>query len=176
MTHNLINFVQHELGMTVGDFPTLTVGTSGTWGPPDTIWVYPEKIEREFDRTLKRFWDLNSSQPYVLDAATLPKTNITEFDDKLVFECFIPFATKDEVKVTLDPLTNGVKVEVEAHQESEKTKGVSHLKEISRSSFKRTFAIDKKFDVKKATGDFENCVLTVSVPVSKDAKSITLEL
>lgn len=45
-----------------------------------------------------------------------------------------------------------------------------HLVEISRTSFKRTFVIHKKFDLSKAEATFENSVLTINVPISENHK------
>ena len=130
-------------------------------------------MEKKFDEAFTKLW-ANRDCPIIKDEQKLPKTNAFEGKEGLVFESFIPFATKEDVKVTLDPLTNGVKIEVSAHQPEEDRE--YHLNEISRTSFKRAFAIDKRFDVKKAKANFENGILEIKIPFAEDAEKIQLEL
>lgn len=148
--------------------------TNYTSNTGDIQSVFPESIWNEFDKTFQKIW-YAKSVPYVCDNASLPKTNIYENNGELILEASIPFADKDEVKVTIDPMTNGIKIEVDAHQDTNEN-SVYYLKEISRTSFKRSFAIDKRFNVKKAKAEFEDGILTVWVPVSKDAEKIVLDL
>lgn len=181
MAKNLINFVQHHIQNTSCGDPV--VG-SLTWGTsyPDICYTgskpldtFYNPLERKIEKMFERAWDFKSL-PYISDDSKLPKTNVIEKQDSLVFECFIPFAKKEDIKITLDPLTNVIKIEVEAHQETENESTIYHLREISRSSFKRSFAIDKRYNMKNATGDFRDGILKIEIPVEKDAKSITLTL
>lgn len=166
MTHNLINYINNLTGTNPHD--VFWVGDSVR------PWVWPDSISREIDKTFDIIWKFRES-PIILDEAKLPKTNIKETKDGMIFECFVPLAKREDIQVTLDPLTSTVKIEVESHQEKEEN-GEYHLREISRSSFKRTFAIDKKFDIRKASADFKDGILTLEIPISKDAEKITLKL
>ena len=162
----------------VNTFNTTASSGEPTWYYWDTANVseynfFPKQIEKEFDETLNKLW-ANRECPIIKDKAALPKTNAFETNEGLFFESFIPFATKEEVKVTLDPLTNGIKIEVDSHQPEEDRE--YYLSEVSRTSFKRSFAIDKRFDVKKAKANFENGILEIKIPFAEDAEKIQLKL
>ena len=173
--HSLINWVANFSNAAADPGWTITNTSSGDrfyqW--QETTPFYPTKIEKEFDRVLSDLW-LKQSEPIIKDDSKLPKTNVFETEKGLQFESFIPFAKKEEVKVTLDPLSNGLKIEVESHQPEEERE--YHLNEISRTSFKRSFAIDKRFDVKKVSANFENGILTLFVPYAEEAEKIVLDL
>lgn len=197
MTHNLTEFAVwfadsiHRPTETL-DY-TLTVGS--TSNPLHNVWIdspptivplpltartyeyLPKKIETEYDDFFKKFW-LNRDKPIMCDKGTLPKTNISEDAKGLKIESLIPFAVREDIKVVLDPVMNSVKIEVDAHQDKEEKKKSEevHLKEISRTSFKRVFAIDTRFDMKKASAAFENAILTITIPYVEDSEKRTLEI
>lgn len=141
--------------------------------PLPTYDFFPNKIEKEFDEVLNKLWATRDN-PVITDNAKLPRTNIFENEEGLVIEAFLPFVKDegDELKVSVDPVTNGINIEVDAHQPKEKRK--YHLNEVSRTSFKRSFAIDKKFDTDTASCDFENGILTIKVPFEEGKKSHTI--
>jgi len=69
---------------------------------------------------------------------------------------------------------NSIRIEVGAHQEDDDRE--YHIREVSRTSFKRTFALDKRFDIKKAQASFENGVLFVEIPYLKDSVKTQLTI
>ncbi len=180
MTNNLITWV-NSFNEAAGHMTT-TAGTSSYWvgdhKPQAYTYYYdtfPSTIEKKIDDTFNKLWATRSN-PIIKDDAKLPRTNVIEEKTGLRFECFIPFATKEEVSVTLDPTTNGIKIEVDSHQDDDEDKIEYHLREISRSSFKRSFAIDKRFDIKKAAANFEDGILEIVIPYAEDAEKLTLKL
>lgn len=136
---------------------------------------YPKSITSEFDQFFDTFWQQRGEKSIVSDGANLPRTNVYEDSDGLVLEALIPFADRDDINITLDPVVNSVKIEVSAHQDD--TEGREyHLREISRTSFKRTFIVDKRFKVADATGNYEGSVLTLSIPSDKESGKKTLKI
>ncbi len=161
-----------------------TFNTSSTSGEP--TWYYwdttnlpvandyfPRSIEKQIDEAFNKLW-ANRSNPIIKDDAKLPKTNIYEDESGLVIQAFVPFVQPDgdELKVIVDPTTNSIKIEVEAHQPKEKRE--YYLNEVSRTSFKRSFAIDKKFDTDIATCDHKDGILTIKVPFEDGSKKHTI--
>lgn len=137
-------------------------------------YTYPKEITKKVDDFWSKFW-VEQSKPMVSDNAKLPRTNAYEDGKGITLECFVPFASRDDVNITLDPVMNSIRIEVEAHQ-GEDENVEYHLKEISRTSMKRTFILDKRFDISKAEGSFEGSVLKIVVPYGKDSEKKTLTL
>lgn len=135
---------------------------------------YPKTITNQVDEFFDRFWEQHG-KPLMLDDAKLPRTNAYEDVNGIHIDCLIPFASKDDIKITLDPVVNSVKIEVEAHQDENDGREY-HLKEISRTSFKRTFVVDKRFEVSKGVANFENSILTIEIPYSRDSEKKTLTI
>ena len=143
---------------------TITTSTTGSYDWYYTPTLLPEKIETEFNDFFNLFW-MKKDSPVMCDESSLPKTNIFEDDSGMTIQCLIPFASKEDIQVSLDPIVNSVKVEVEKHQDDDKK---YWRKEISRTSFKRSFALDKRFDIGKSQAEYKDSVLTIQVPLNKE--------
>jgi len=172
MTHSILNIVN---SLTSGNPSWGQTSTAG-----DSMYInlgsydfFPSVIEQQFGDAFNKLWK-GIDKPILLDGAKLPKMNVFDGEKGLVMEAVIPFVKKEDINVTLDPLTNGIKIEVKTHQE--KNEREYHLNEISRTSFKRTFAIDKRYMVKKASAEFKDAILTIQIPFADDAEQVTLEL
>ena len=158
------------------DTPTIT--SSHSILPETTVdaWVtyYPSTIRGELDCFFNRFWNEKDS-PLVSDGSSLPRTNAYETKNGMTVESLIPFASKDDINITLDPVMNSIKIEVGSHQGDDEGK-TFHLREISRTSFKRTFIFDKKFDVQNAVADYRDSVLNIEIPINKESVKKTLTI
>jgi HSP20 family protein len=186
MTHSLVyywgtpvnnqNWVQENW---VGDFPQSNDSTGWIYGDNHmTLYPTTTHIKKEFEDFFKVFEDLKlQGKPFITDDANLPKVNAYEDKDGLVIESTIPFAKKEQVQVTIDPVSRAVLIAVEKHQEKKEDKEREyHLKEISRSSFRRGFIIGAKFDLENADANFEDGVLTICVPYGENAKKKVLQI
>jgi HSP20 family protein len=161
-TSNLITWVNPPPSLTTSDYE---------WYYTPTL--LPEKIETEFNDFFNLFW-MKKDSPVMCDESSLPKTNIFEDDSGMTIQCLIPFASKEDIQVSLDPIVNSIKVEVEKHQDDDKK---YWRKEISRTSFKRSFALDKRFDIGKSQAEYKDSVLTIQVPLNKEneKKQLTIK-
>jgi HSP20 family molecular chaperone IbpA len=74
----------------------------------------------------------------------------------------------------LDPVVNSITIDVKSHQAENRK---YNLQEISRTSFKRLFFVDKKYDLKKADAKFEDAILTITFPfcVESEKKNLTIK-
>lgn len=152
--------------------------TWSTWSgtEPYEVSYFPKNIELEFDKFFNQFWKTKNT-PIISDGSSLPKTNVFEDKDGMHIQCFIPFCKKEDIKIILDPVCNSVKIEIDSHQDSSTEKKEYLIKEISRTSFKRTFMLDKKMNLNKAVAEYKDSVLQIDVPYEENAnkKELTIK-
>lgn len=98
----------------------------------------------------------------------VPAIDITETEDALVLHAELPGIKKDDVKLTLEDgvltLAGEKKFETEEKQKD------FHRVERRYGSFHRSFTLPNNVDVSKAQADYEDGVLTVTLPKSESAK------
>lgn len=91
-----------------------------------------------------------------------PKVNITDYDDKVVITAEVAGLTKEDVDIEYKDgilTVSGAKA-----QDSEDT-GVVVLRELKRSSFKRSWNVNEEIlDCSKAKATFHNGVLDLTLP------------
>ncbi|HOT88653.1 MAG TPA: Hsp20/alpha crystallin family protein [Bacteroidales bacterium] len=90
-----------------------------------------------------------------------PKVDIRETDKEYILEAEIPGLNKDQVSVEVKD--NSLFIKGEKRNETQKD-GKYNVREIKRSSFIRSFALDENIDVDKISAKFENGMLEVTVP------------
>jgi len=153
----------------------ITYTSDSTAGP---IWIsdfarrpgiLPQPIWREVDTLFDRFVK-NLPEPCVVEDAKYPKTNAWESDAGLHMDLAVPYLTKEDLSIDVD--TRLRKVTVEGSGSNDETEGIEFLKrEISRTSFKRTFLVGQEFDLSKMTAELEGGILKILVPHSADEKT-----
>lgn len=91
-----------------------------------------------------------------------PKVDVTDHPDRIMIEAEIPGLTKDDVSVDLEErvLTiSGGKREIKQDPDARYIR-----KELKRSSFRRSFKLGDNMKVKNIEADFNNGLLSVTVP------------
>ncbi|APW59674.1 Hsp20/alpha crystallin family protein [Paludisphaera borealis] len=100
-------------------------------------------------------------------AATLP-LDVTETENDFVIKASLPGVKPDDVQITVhgDTLT----IRGDSKAEEEKKGEHWHLRERRYGSFQRSVALSTPVDSEKARADYENGVLTLTLPKSEAAK------
>lgn len=95
-------------------------------------------------------------------AAFAPRVDASESDDEFRITADLPGMSEDDVQieVTGDVLT----LRGEKKEEKEEKKRDYHLVERSSGSFRRSFQLPAGADVEHAAAEFNNGVMTVTVP------------
>ena len=104
----------------------------------------------------------------------MPKSDVSETDKDYVIRAELPGMSEDDVEVTV---SGGViTIKGEKRSEREETKPDYHLSECSYGSVRRSYRVPEGVDPDKVKGEFENGVLTLSLPKTKTAapKKITV--
>jgi HSP20 family protein len=97
-----------------------------------------------------------------------PKVNIKESDEAYVLDMAVPGFKKSDFQIGLEneklSISAEIKVE-EGKQEENFTR-----KEFSYASFKRTFILPETVDESAINANYNNGILTVSIPKKEEAK------
>jgi HSP20 family protein len=97
-----------------------------------------------------------------------PDMDVIENDDNIVVKAELPGFKSENVDVRVEG--NLLTIRGEYHEESEKKEGQYHLKERRQSSFSRSIPLPVGVNADKAKAEFENGVLTLTLPKHEDAK------
>ena len=91
-----------------------------------------------------------------------PKVDVMDYPDKLQIEAEIPGLSKDEVSVDLEDNILSI---TGSKRESKNDSDVKYIrKELKRSSFKRSFELNRDFNLSKIKAQFSNGLLYVDIP------------
>ncbi len=118
---------------------------------------------RLFQDTVNRlFSDQTTTRPWA------PSVDIFETDNELVLKADIPGVDQKDIDIRLENGTLSLKGERKFERE-EKNKGF-HWLERSYGSFVRYFTVPETVDSENVKADFQNGVLTVTLPKKEIAK------
>jgi HSP20 family protein len=103
---------------------------------------------------------------------TSPAVDMYQTDDEVVVKAALPGFKADEVQinVTGDVLT----LRGETKHEEEKKDKAWHIREQRWGSFERSIALPTEVTADKAVADFENGILTVTLPKAEEVKPKTI--
>ncbi|OHX67046.1 Hsp20/alpha crystallin family protein [Flammeovirga pacifica] len=97
--------------------------------------------------------------------------NVLEAEDGFTLEVFIPGLKKEEVSISVDD--NKLKVAYTHNQDKE----VKYLKrEFIIKDFERTFNLPNTIDIETIEANFEQGVLSISLPKSEKSQKKTIEI
>ncbi len=89
-----------------------------------------------------------------------PKVDVLDNPDCITIEAEIPGLSKDDVSVDLD----GDVLSIIGNRQNVDTKDTKYIRrELKRSSFKRSFKLNGKLDLKGIKAEFENGLLNVKI-------------
>jgi HSP20 family protein len=101
----------------------------------------------------------------------LPSIDVTESKDAYVVKAELPGWKPENIEITAegDSVTLRGELKEEVEQESDPNTRWHH-REIRRGSFERSITLPAEVQADKATGEFENGVLTLTLPKAESAK------
>jgi HSP20 family protein len=124
-----------------------------------------EAMDRLFDDAFIRPFGLTSG----LQA---PTVDLYQTDDEVVVKTSLPGMKADDmqISVTGDLLT----IKGEFKEKEEKKEKAYHLREQRYDSFERTLSLPTEVLADKAKADFEDGVLTITLPKAEEVKPNTI--
>jgi HSP20 family protein len=139
------------------------------WEPAREMMTLREAMDRLFDDALTRPFSLmreggSNWSPLAID--------MYQTDNDVVVKAAVPGIKADEVQinVTDDILT----IKGETKQENEKKDRAWHIREHRWGAFERSITLPTGVVSDRAKADFENGILTITLPKSEQAKPKTI--
>jgi HSP20 family protein len=137
------------------------------WEPVREMMTLREAMDRLFDDAFTRPISLSGG-------SVVPAIDLYQDDDEVVVKAALPGLKADDVQIsiTADVLT----LRGEFKQQTEQKKTTYHIREQRFGAFERTVMLPMDVQSDKAKADFENGVLTVTLPKSETVKPRTITI
>ncbi len=144
------------------------------WEPVREMMTLREAMDRLFDDAFTRPISLRDG------GWSSPAIDMYQTDDEVVVKAALPGFKADEVQinVTGDVLT----LRGETKHEEEKTSSPQgkdkawHIREHRWGSFERSIALPTEVMADRAAADFENGILTITMPKAEEVKPKTISV
>lgn len=108
-------------------------------------------------------FDKNSNYASNANNMSTPLVNVINQDNQYVIEVAAPGIKKEDISIKLE--NNKLVISSELKKEEKNEKNVNYsIKEFGFSSFSKTFFVPKDIEAEKINADYNNGVLSVSIP------------
>jgi HSP20 family protein len=138
------------------------------WEPAREMMSLREAMDRLFDDAFTRPLSLSGNN------WSVPAVDMYQTDNEVVVKAALPGIKADEVQinVTGEVLT----IKGETKQESETKEKTYHLREQRWGAFERSIILPTDVVADKAKADFDNGVLTITLPKAEEVKPKTITI
>ena len=137
------------------------------WEPAREIMTLREAMDRLFDDAFTRPFSTT-------DGGSAPAIDMYQTDDEIVVKASLPGIKSDEVQINITGDVLTLKGEVK-HEEETKEKAW-HIREQHWGSFQRSVALPTNVVADKAKAEFENGILTITLPKAEEVKPKTITI
>jgi len=126
-----------------------------------------EAMDRLFDDAFTRPLSLSG-------VSAAPAIDMYQTDDEVVVKATLPGLKPEDVDITVTGETLTLRGEYK--QEEEQKNAHYHIREQRSGSFERSLLLPTDVKADKAVADFENGVLTISMPIAEEVKPKTISV
>ncbi|MBN1265661.1 MAG: Hsp20/alpha crystallin family protein [Anaerolineales bacterium] len=138
------------------------------WEPFRDVRRMHDSLDRMFDRAL-----MGTSLSENLSFGSMP-IDLYETDNDVIVKAAAPGIKPEELNITI---TGGrLNIRGEISEEHEDQQATYHLRERRFGSFNRSISLPASVDGDKAKADFENGILTLTIPKKEEAKPKTITI
>jgi HSP20 family protein len=134
------------------------------WEPMREMMTLREAMDRLFDDAFTR--------PVGATGLGMPAIDLYQTDNEVVVKASLPGMKADEVQISVtgDVLT----LKGEFRQENENKNATYHIREQRYGSFERSVMLPTEVQADKAKAEFENGILSVSLPKAEQVRPKTI--
>ncbi len=138
-----------------------------------SIWE-PAREMMSLREAMNRLFDDSFTRPLGFSASALPSIDLYQTNDEVVVKASLPGLKAEDVQISVtgEVLT----LRGEFKQEEEKKDATYHLRERRYGSFERSIMLPTDVQTEKAKAEFENGVLTVTLPKAEAVKPKTIAI
>jgi len=137
------------------------------WEPAREMMSLRDAMDRLFDDAFTHPLSLR-------DNWSVPAIDMFQTDDKIVVKAALPGMKSDEVQINITGEVLTLKGEIQRNQEMEEK--AWHMREQRFGSFERSIALPTDVVADKAKADFENGILTITLPKAEEVKPKTISI
>ncbi|GAB4542219.1 MAG: Hsp20/alpha crystallin family protein [Anaerolineales bacterium] len=132
------------------------------WEPAREMMSLRDAMDRLFDDAFTRPLNMNAN------AWSVPAVDMYQTENEVVVRAALPGVRPDEVQVNVTGEVLVIKGEVKRQEESDDK--TYHIREQRWGAFERALALPTDVVADKAKAEFENGVLTVTLPKAEEVK------
>jgi len=138
------------------------------WEPARDMMTLREAMDRLFDDAFTRPLSLSGN------GWSVPAVDMYQTDNEIVVKAALPGIKADEVQINItgDVLT----LKGEVKQSEEVKEKAYHIHEQRWGAFERTLILPANVIADKAKADFENGILSITLPKAEEAKPKTITI
>ena len=138
------------------------------WEPAREMMTLREAMDRLFDDAFTRPLSLSGN------TWSIPAVDMYQTDNEVVVKAALPGIKADEVQinVTGEVLT----LKGETKQENETKEKAYHIREQRWGAFERSLVLPTEVVADKAKADFENGILTITLPKAEEVKPKSISI
>jgi len=137
------------------------------WEPAREMMSLRDAMDRLFDDAFTRPLSIRDGW-----SSVVPAIDMFQTDDEIVVKAALPGIKSDEVQINITGEVLTLKGEVQQNQEMEEK--AWHLREQRFGSFERSIALPTDVVADKAKAEFENGILTITLPKADEVKPKTI--
>lgn len=135
------------------------------WEPAREMVTLREAMDRLFDDAFTR--------PFGMETGLrVPAVDLYQTDDEIVVHASLPGMKADDVQISITGELLTLKGEFK--EKEEKKEKAYHLREQRFGSFERTVSLPTAVMADKAKAEFEDGVLTITLPKAEEVKPRTI--
>lgn len=139
-----------------------------------------EEIDRLFDQYFRRGWlrpsrfEWPSFPEISLPEMKMPKVDVVDRENEVVVKAEVPGVEKKDLDISVSD--NTVTIKGSTRHEEKEEKGDYYRREITSGSFSRSVALPAEVDGSKATANFKDGVLELTLPKVEKTKRHSIKL
>ena len=137
------------------------------WEPAREMMSLRDAMDRLFDDAFTRPISLR-------DNWSVPAVDMYQTDDEVIVKAALPGIKADEVQINVTGELLTLKGEV--RHDEEKEEKAWHIREQRYGSFERAIALPTDVVADKAKADFEDGILTITLPKAEEVKPKTITI
>jgi HSP20 family protein len=141
------------------------------WEPFRDLVSTQDRFNQLFNDTFARAF---GGQQELSPHAWIPPVDIYETGDSLVLKAELPGINPEEVEIRVEDRTLYLKGERKFEKEVKEDN--LHRVERSYGTFTRSFALPNTIDADKVKAEYENGILTLTMPKREEAKPRTIKI
>ena len=140
------------------------------WEPMSEMVTLRDAMDRLFSEAFTRPWGLADGTR----GSGMPAVDMYQTDDDVIIKAVVPGMKSEDVQISVTGDTLSIKGELK--EENDSREKAYHIREQRWGSFERTITLPTLVKSDKAQAEFENGVLTITLPKAEDVKPKTITI